>query len=670
MRRFKPKPDHALFASTLLLLSISSAQAAELLAKDLQIPAKREFPVDTTVNPCDDFYAYSCNLANKSFQLPADKSSWTFSMSDSAERIRRAKLAFLSDLGKQPLAEMRSERSKTLATVFKACLNVQATKTEERALVATVKRDLATAKDRVSFANFLGDNTLNSRPSFLDWGTIPNPDNPNRYDVAIMADLMLLPEKSYFENPDVMKDLTHLVTTMFTETNFSKPRQRAEALVQLAQRIAKRWHSSTEARQLLLKKSYLKQSELIEKFPHISFKTFLTQTLPEAPLRLWAPNTLTVAEEILASEPLEVLKDLYAYQALSSSLKEAFPKFDIERRQFNAKHLGAPTVDQPLEERCTAHVMSAYPRELDADLLPRLFPKFPREKAIAMVEAIRNSLQKSIAANGWLSPEARAEALNKVQTATLFIVGPETEQAWHFNPPHVVSERFPKRNHDNLVKAEKLRDLAEARLPVDNSVWSMPPLMVNANYNPTKNKFELPLGIMQFPLFDADGPLESSLGSLGAIVGHELGHGVDDQGSNFDSKGAMRSWMTDADKKQFENLTASLIAQADAAGHNGKLVLGEVIGDLVGLTTAYNAAFPDGKGNIEAKQRLFLAWARAWCGVSKPEFEDFIKKNDPHPLGKMRVNEQMKHQAGFAEAFQCKLGDKMVLPVEKRIRIW
>ncbi|MEM7645474.1 MAG: M13 family metallopeptidase [Pseudomonadota bacterium] len=202
----------------------------------------------------------------------------------------------------------------------------------------------------------------------------------------------------------------------------------------------------------------------------------------------------------------------------------------------------------------------------------------------------------------------------------------------------------------------------------------MGPLTVNAYYSPTSNKFVMPAGILQYPFYDANLPDWVNLGAVGAVVGHELGHGVDDQGSKYDERGKVRQWMTSNDIKTFKKRGEKLIAQFDAAGHNGKLTLGENIGDLVGVTFALSAAqkvMPvDPVARERATKDFFLQYARAWCGVIRPKRVEMQLKTDPHSLVWARVNEQMKHQPEFHKVYKCKAGDKLYLPKEEQVTIW
>ena len=198
----------------------------------------------------------------------------------------------------------------------------------------------------------------------------------------------------------------------------------------------------------------------------------------------------------------------------------------------------------------------------------------------------------------------------------------------------------------------------------------MGPLTVNANYTPPYNRFEFPVGILQYPFYDPSEPEEVNLGAIGAVIGHELGHAIDDHGSDFNADGVFKAWMLDADKKMFDEKSKYLITQFNKIGHNGKFTLGENIGDLVGVSTAYRAAFPKDSGSKELKKKFFLQWARTWCQVERKGVTEQRLKTDPHALGYARVNEQVKQQSGFKEAYSCKPNDPMVLPENEIVKIW
>ena len=198
----------------------------------------------------------------------------------------------------------------------------------------------------------------------------------------------------------------------------------------------------------------------------------------------------------------------------------------------------------------------------------------------------------------------------------------------------------------------------------------MGPLTVNAYYSPPDNKFVLPIGILQYPLYDPTMPEEANFAAIGTIIGHELGHGIDDKGAQYDADGKLNNWMTPDDLKEFKSRGIMFVKQFEKVGHNGELTLGENVGDHVGLTFSYQAAFPNGNATLEQNKTFYTQYGRVWCNVSRPKLDEVLRKTDPHSAGRERINQQVVHQQGFYDAFSCKAGDKMFIDPKDRIRVW
>ena len=180
----------------------------------------------------------------------------------------------------------------------------------------------------------------------------------------------------------------------------------------------------------------------------------------------------------------------------------------------------------------------------------------------------------------------------------------------------------------------------------------------------------MPMGILQYPFYDQKGSILVNLGAVGAVMGHELGHSIDDNGSKYDASGKLNPWMPMRDLAEFNRRGSKMVEQFNKAEHNGALTLGENVADLVGLSFAYQAAFADNQSSVQDKKDFFVSYARVWCNVTRPDFDKLLRKTDPHAAGWARINEQVKHQPAFAEAFQCKETDPMSLPEKERIKIW
>ncbi|WP_176736894.1 M13 family metallopeptidase [Oligoflexus tunisiensis] len=635
------------------------------------IPERREFPVNESINPCVDFYAYACSKAVDSFALRPDRSSHTFAFDDSAERLLEKKKSFLKTIAAAARKGTKlPPRSQTLATVYNACMNPAAGAREEKNRLAEALQRLATIKDHAAFSRFLADERKLARTSFLGIGNLANQSQPDVYDFYFVAQAMSLPERSYYENPEVRTAFKKILVQFFQTIGSKKAEAEAQAVLDFESGFARVSPLPAEWRDIWVQKTAISRADLVKKYPNFHLEDFLPQ-IPETTLiRHFTPDAYAWLQDRLAHENLETLKSVYLFSSLGPLLDDAFPEFKRAYYTFGVKQLGAPRVRPVREERCTMAVMNSFTKELDAELLPQVFPNFPEEKFVALAEEVRKSIIHGIGSNPWLSEQGKAGARDKMSQARLQLVKPRNDAEWRFNPEADYSLTQPNGNFEKLQAKLQERALAELKQKRDSNVWEMGPLTVNAYYSPDDNKFVMPIGILQYPFYDPSLPLEINLGSVGAVIGHELGHGIDDQGAQFDASGRLKQWMTDADVQNFKQRGQLFEQQFNQIGHNGKLTLGENIGDLTGVTFAWRAAFPDGKGTDEMKRAFFLQYARVWCGVMLPKQKEMRLKTDPHALGWARVNQQMKNQPEFARVFQCKPTDAMVLPEKDVVRIW
>lgn len=636
-----------------------------------EIPAKREFPLDEKVSPCEDFHKYVCGKAEASFKLRDDRSSHMFAFSDSSERILKTKIDFFKNIDQE---KNLSKRGQQVKNYYKACMNEKASAESEKAAIEKFQTALAKVENAKQFAALSVNNTKVGGPTLYAFWTEPNKNNPKVYDISTYTKFMNLPEQSYYDNKELMADYRQLMMDLFKilypQTDEASLTARVDKVFALEKEYVSTFPRPENLRQRWSENREMQQTEFLKNYGELGYAELLKLAPKKLAINNPIPEALEFYRKNLNDENVQAFKDFFTYSYLRDILDDSNPEYFKKQFEFRKKYLGGPAQRSERDERCTRSTMQAFNLEIDQILIPRMFPKFPSEKMKLVAKKIRESILQGIEQNKWLSPEARKMAHRKTEKAKLYLIQPQNEREWDFLPIQNYSTTDKIANSQLLKKAGFEKAIKELKGPTNLVAWGMGPLTVNAYYDPSANKFVLPIGILQFPFFDADGDLIENLGAVGAVVGHELGHGIDDQGAKYDAEGRLKQWMSLQELGEFSKRGAKMVEQFEKAGHNGRLTLGENIADLVGLSFAYNAAFPGGKGRVEDKRKFFVAYGRLWCFVARPKAIENHLKTNPHALGWARINEQVKHQAAFAEVYQCKSGDPMTLKEEDRIKIW
>jgi len=337
-------------------------------------------------------------------------------------------------------------------------------------------------------------------------------------------------------------------------------------------------------------------------------------------------------------------------------------------------------VQQPRWKVCVSSTDSTLGEALGRLYVEKHFPPEAQRRMQQLVANMRAALGEELQSAEWLAPETRVNAMRKLATFDPRIGYPVK---WRDYSGVQVTRGSYLASKESAIVEERRLSAAKIGKKLDRTEWTMTPPTVNAYYTSTRNSITFPAGILQPPFFDMDADDAVNYGAIGVVIGHEMGHGFDDQGSKYDADGNLKNWWTDQDRAQFETRAACIVKQFDSIDvgegqhHTGKLVTGEAMGDLGGATLAYKAYHKSLNGKeapvidgLTGDQRFFLAYARVWAANQRPEAMRRQLATDPHPLAKYRTNATLQNMPEFQRAFACRLGDPMVRPAAEQCRLW
>lgn len=525
------------------------------------------------------------------------------------------------------------------------------------------------------------------------------------FDVGIGADMMdsknnivgigqgglSLGEKEYYLDTDeattaIREAFKKHIVRMFTLFGFDEPtaQNKMEAVMRIETRIAEKSYSSVEMRDPMANYHKMGYAELKRDYKGIDWDVFFgilgLDDMEEVDVN--QPEPIHEVEAILAEEPLEGLKALMEWQIIDANASALTQEIDAANFDFYGRVMSGQLEQKPLWKRATSTVSGWMGEAIGQLYAEKYFPAEAKERMLNLVRNLQTALGQRIDEQDWMSGETKAKAHEKLDAFYIKIGYPDKWQDYSkltIDP----SKTF----FENSVEAHKFfwADNVEKKYkkPVDNTEWYMTPQTVNAYYNPTTNEICFPAGILQYPFFDMTADDAFNYGAIGVVIGHEMTHGFDDQGRQFDKDGNLADWWTPEDAELFKQKVQVLINHFDSIEvlpglfANGTLTQGENIADHGGLMVAYQAfknATKDQPQEVKfgftPEQRFFLAYAAVWAGNIRDEEIRNLTKSDPHSLGKWRVNGTLPHIDAWYEAFDIQPGDALYLEPEKRANIW
>src|SRR5438552_3196521 len=498
-----------------------------------------------------------------------------------------------------------------------------------------------------------------------------------------------LPDRDYYVNPDEKskviraKYIAH-VTKMFQllGDDAAAAANEANAVMSIETKLAESSMKREDLRVPEARYHKMKVADLKALAPDFGWDAYFKAIgVNLADLNVGMPDFAKAESKLLTATSIDDWKTYLRWHlvnARAAALSKAFVDEDFD---FKGKTLTGAQELQPRWRRCVQSSDQALGEAIGPMYVRKQFPPEAKARAVTMVQNLISALHDDLQTLSWMSETTRQRAAAKLEAFVRKIGYPDK---WRDYSSVKIDRQSYAGNVERVTTFEVRRNWAKIARPVDRAEWNMTPPTVNAYYNPSMNEIVFPAGILQWPFFDPQADDAINYGAIGVVIGHEMTHGFDDSGAKFDPQGNLKNWWTDEDLQKFKARAQCIIDQFDSyevqpgLHEKGRLVTGESIADLGGLAIAY-AAFqksmqgkprpPDIDG-FTPEQRFFLGYAQIWAQNVRPEYERQLVITDPHPLGRFRVNGPLSNMTLFAQAFQCKDGDPMVRPPDKRCQIW
>jgi len=639
--------------------------------------------MDATVRPQDDLYLAMNGAWVKKTDIPGDKSAWgTFyelrELSD--QRVRK----IIEDLAgkKQPAGSINAK----IGDYYNAYMDTTAIDAAGTRPLAPYAAKLAAVKDKKGLALLLGQWV-----SFVDLPmTIaigPDAKDPTVYSAGVNQGGLGLGDRDYYLKTDARfvkaRDayLTYL-RTLLTLDGDKDAQAHAKAVMAFETKLAKVQWSQEANRDPVKTYNPMTTEALAAKAPSLDWKAYLEASELGHPafVSITQPDYAWALAGMVKSEPLDVWKTYLRVRLLDAMATKLPAGFREATYQFHDVALSGVKQDKPRWQRGVSSVNGALGEAVGQAYVGEYFPPAYKARMVELVDNLLKTYSTSIDGLTWMSPATKKEAHAKLAKYGVKIGYPDV---WRDYTGLEVKAGDPVGNSVRAAQFAYRRDAVRNGKPVDRTEWGMTPQTVNAYYDPTKNEIVFPAAILQPPFFDMKADDATNYGAIGAVIGHEISHGFDDQGSQYDGDGKLRNWWTAEDRKAFEAVTSKLDAQYSAyeplpGTHlNGKLTMGENIADLSGLQIAYKAwkASLGGKQSpvidgLTGEQRFYYGFAQVWRSKTRDERALQLVVVDPHSPAQFRADGASINSDGFHEAFGTKPGDKMWKAPADRLRLW
>ncbi|HEY1549142.1 MAG TPA: M13 family metallopeptidase [Kofleriaceae bacterium] len=645
--------------------------------------------LDTTADPCGDFYQYACGNFAKTYPLPADRSS--FGAFDLMDDHNQAVLHAILD---KAIAPNRPADQQKIGDFYAACMD---TATIDRKGAQALRGELdkiAALKSKAGLATLLGGYQLTNVAAFVAVGEQQDFKDATKQIAVIDQAGLGLPERDYYlrtGDADVKLRAAYVTHVGNMLARLGEPAAQASkdarAILALETALAKASMDVTSRRDPHNIYHSMAVADAAKLMPSLPLDQLLAGAglASLTQLNVTNPDFLKGVSAAIDATDLATIQAYLRWQLVASTSSVALPKpLDDEHFAFYGKQLNGTPQQRPRWQRCVAATDAALGESLGQAFVAQEFPPASKTAAVQMVRDIEGAMGVDIDSLDWMSAATKQRAKAKLKLVAEKIGYPAH---WRDYGSLDVKRDDAFGNAQRAYVFENKRQFAKIGKPVDRGEFGVTPPTVNAFYNSSMNDINFPAGILEPPFFDPKSSDATNYGHIGAIIGHELTHGFDDEGRQFDGNGNLADWWVATDSAKFDAKAKCTIDEysafiADGDVHvNGKLTLGENTADNGGLRIAYQAYLTDAKRkhiDVTKKQtdgytplqEFFLGHGQNWCSTLRPELRRLLAQTNPHAVDEVRVNGVVRNMPEFGKAFGCKAGAPMVPPPAKVCRTW
>lgn len=635
------------------------------------------------VKPGDDFFQYTNGSWYDNYEMPSDKTSFG-AFSVLAERSEDRVKAIIEDLSKQSDLSLEA---KLISDYYNAYMDVEAVNAKGISPLKPLLQDIAGIRNASQLAKMFGSSWLINSSTPITNSIGFNRLDPDAYQMSVSLGGLGLPDRAYYlEDTErfktILAEYEKNIATMLDFADYPNSEQAAKDIIALETKLAEIQWPREKRRNRDLTLNQLERGELSDRYPNFDWDAYFGATgYKVTNLNVSQPKPVMDAIDLINNTPLDVWKSYLSYHLISgnaSILSEDIYNADFA---FYGTVLSGQKEPRPRWKRAVGSMggTQSLGFAIGKVYVDRYFPESSKAQMNELVSNLRKALKQRIEGLDWMGEETKKAAQEKLAAFNPKIGYPDKWESF---------EGLSLKKDDLFGNTLALREFFRGKSvedelrPTDRDDWFMTPQRVNAYYNPSFNEIVFPAAILQAPFFDPNADPAVNYGAIGAVIGHEMGHGFDDQGSKSDAKGVQRNWWTDEDRAAFEAKTQRLVNQYNKyealKGQfvNGANSLGENIGDVGGLAMAYHAYKLSLNGKeapiidgTTGDQRFFMAWAQVWRVKHTKEALLNRLRGGVHAPGMFRAQAIRNHDAWY-EAFDVQPGDKLYLAPEDRVQIW